>query len=133
MLELPTTVLLHVAPGQSHHDWLLADPNAGARADAPLVAFRLAPPPAHWAAARAFALVRLPAHRRRYLAYQGPLGNARGSVRRADRGVVWPRLWCGRRFVVDVRLRAFAGTVSAWRVDTCRWLACAEATVEWGR
>lgn len=112
MPSVPTVQLRHTLPdGSSHIDWLIAQDAAGER---PLITFRLARPlhrspatiEAHGVAAVesagedeagqggergqsqrwALEAERLPDHRPKYLAYEGPISNDRGAVVRIAAG-----------------------------------------------
>ncbi len=83
---LSTVLLEHARRRDRHYDWLFEDPAATVGPADSLVTFRAAVPWRHWSAAGRVALNPLPAHRRRYLTYQGPLSDGRGTVRRVARG-----------------------------------------------
>lgn len=84
---LRTVVLLHdVRPGQAHLDWLLEPDDS-----APLITFRLDVSPhagPHAAPPGRYRCTRLPDHRRRYLDYEGDIGQGRGVVTRLAAGTL---------------------------------------------
>ncbi len=128
MLYLPTTLLRHTARHGCHYDWLLADPRAFTAPDRPdrcLWTARVAIPTRFWRDAGAWRLTPLPPHRKRYLAYQGPLGHGRGSVRTADRGWFVPLLWTDSRMVLALSMRGFQGRVELRRLSPTLYRAVA--------
>jgi hypothetical protein len=72
------SILTHRGHGPAHYDLILAD---GARC----LALQFHRKGQRWTA------LWLPAHRRRYLAYSGPVGGARGAVRNVWSGFVQVR------------------------------------------
>ncbi|MEM1210346.1 MAG: hypothetical protein AAGI54_13875 [Planctomycetota bacterium] len=84
--------------------------------------------PAGWRGGEVLTGVELAPHRRRYLAYQGPVDGAfdepgrrgpgragRGSVRRLDGGVAWAARWGASRVELGVWLAGSGGW--RWRLD----------------
>jgi hypothetical protein len=118
--DLATVLLRHTLTSGQHHDWLLEDPGAPPGCGL-LVAVRVPYAAEHWSAAGTMLAVALPAHRRRYLEYQGPLTDRRGSVVRVDAGRCRPLLWTGRGRLVEVSLRGHHGLVQWTRLTADRW------------
>ena len=88
----PTVLLLHELPdGTSHVDWMIAPDDTDGREL--LVTFRVAGRVDELAAGGQLSARRIDDHRRAYLTYEGPVSNARGTVRRLAAGVVvsWKR------------------------------------------
>lgn len=96
-MELPTTLLHHAAPGHPHHDWLIVDPTTRGGPGARLWTARVGPHWRDWATLGRVELTILPAHRMKYLTWEGPLSDGRGHVRTAGRGHVVAHLWTPRR------------------------------------
>ena len=125
MPKLPTVVLHHQTAVGAHYDWLLSDPDL-AGSDAPehcLWAARTEYPSGDWPMLGSFCLEPLPRHRRRYLTYQGPLGQGRGEVKRVDQGWFIPRLWTGRRIVLDLHLESGNSQVELQMLGSNLWQA----------
>lgn len=120
MLALPTVVLLHQTRDGSHHDWMLCDPNDP---DGPLWTARVGPAPSIWSELASWELTPLPAHRRRYLEYEGELSDNRGSVTRVDQGQHTPVIWQPDRIVTVLTLSRCQGTVQIMRVSDVLWRA----------
>lgn len=120
MAERRTVLLRHRHSAGDHYDWMLDDPTAPP-GTGKLITFRLSIPTDQWIAQRAVAAMRLPDHRRVYLAYEGALTEGRGEVTRVDEGMGRTRLWRPNRFVVDLRTNALRGTVEAAQVHRDRW------------
>ncbi len=95
-----TVVLCHTLPDASWHlDWMLErDTNDDHR----LVTFRLETRPDELTAHQTTAH-RLPDHRARYLDYQGPLSDARGSLTRLARGDVLDLSISGSSLAATIR------------------------------
>jgi len=125
MRVLQSALLLHTTGHDEHHDWLFESPEPARPGEAArgLVCFRVGPATGDWRDVRRLALQRLADHRRRYLAYEGPISQGRGRVRRVDAGRVLPRLWAADRAVLDVRMKGFEGTVHLHRVGPEQWIA----------
>ena len=127
MLTLRCVILLHIRRGERHWDWLMDDPDPLAPAPAaPLWAARCDRPPHLWAAphAAAMLLTPLPPHRRRYLTYQGPLTDGRGTVVRVAEGHARPLLWSASRRIVTLTLHGMAPlTLDLTRLTPDRWRA----------
>lgn len=99
---VPTVALRHTPEeGEAHIDWMWA-PVAGVLHDDDrvLVTFRMEKLPTESGAA--FRAVRLPAHRARYLRYEGDIGGGRGRVDRVWVSTLLVRTIEPDRFVVDV-------------------------------
>jgi hypothetical protein len=120
MLELPTVVLLHQSRADSHHDWMLGDPTDP---DGPLWTARVTPAPSRWGELASWDLTPLPAHRRRYLHYEGELSGNRGTVTRVDQGTHTPSLWQPQRIVTTLTLTHCQGTVQIMRLSDVLWRA----------
>lgn len=76
-------LLRHALPdGSWHYDWMVEDPVAPGGG---LITFRVDAGVA-WPPVRGFEAVRLSAHRRAYLTYEGAVSGGRGTVTRVARG-----------------------------------------------
>lgn len=81
--------LLHTLPdGSSHVDLLVSLKQAVSPEERCLAAFRLDRPPWEIRPGETACATRLPPHRARYLAYEGPISRNRGAVRRLDAALV---------------------------------------------
>ncbi len=90
--DRPTVLLRHeLADGTSHVDWMIAPDEMDGREL--LVTFRVAGRVDELTAGGRLAARRIGDHRRAYLTYEGPVSDARGTVRRLAGGVVvsWQR------------------------------------------
>lgn len=127
MLKLPMVMLLHQTPSGSHFDWLLADPGEpGGRLWSARCGFKAE----DWPKAGCLLLERLPAHRRRYLTYEGPLApvvdqqgrmQPRGWVRQVDKGWFEPTLWCEDRGLVRLHWSKVSGLAQLERLSSKHW------------
>ena len=117
---LPTVLLRHIRPADTHYDWLLADP------DDPhgrLWTLRCPDSSDHWHLPGRLLLTPLPAHRRLYLDYQGPISGGRGTVQRIDAGRFLPRLWTPDRRLIDLQLDRCRARVAFDRLHEHLWQA----------
>lgn len=100
---MPRFVILEHRWRGVHYDLMLEDPEGGDlrtwAVDEPIAAGReqVARP--------------LPAHRRAYLDYEGPVSGGRGEVRRIDRGVYESRTWSADRVEVVLAGERLQGTL----------------------
>jgi hypothetical protein len=103
MHALRTVILEHTTGDGVHHDWLIEDPRLPdpKAPDARLWAARVSPSPAYWQVLGRFDAEAIAPHRRRYLAYQGPISAGRGRVRRVAQGRCVARLWTRSRIVLS--------------------------------
>lgn len=90
---LPTAVLHHQLPTDSHYDWLICPPTTDPLPEARLWTARLALPPAQWQPGQRLAITPIAPHRPMYLTYQGPVSHNRGQVCRVAQGQYIPTLW----------------------------------------
>ncbi len=102
----PTVQLLHVlADGSSHVDWMIAQDSRGRD---PLITFRLSERIDETARGGRIEARRLADHRARYLTYEGPVTDDRGTVTRIAQG----------------RIISFHQTPDAWTVEV-QWAGTA--------
>lgn len=80
-------------------------------------------------AGRGMMLVALPAHRRRYLHYAGPLTRGRGWVRPVDRGYGIARQWTDRKIKLFIHLQHFTGEVFLTRLGGGQWQAVVRSAI----
>lgn len=98
-------VLKHQLPdGTWHFDWMFDAPGG---TDGGLLTFRIAPETG-WPPTAGFEAVQIGAHRREYLAYEGPVSQGRGSVARVAGGEC--------RFV-DISGRAMVVELAGWAAE----------------
>jgi len=123
MQRLAMVLLLHETPLGRHYDWLMEDGSAFPPGEVRLWAGRVALPSWQWAEAAGqwIRLQSLPAHRRRYLTFAGPLSDGRGWVRPVDSGYVIPRQWTGHKINLELHLRYFTGEVQLIRTGPRLW------------
>ncbi len=114
-------LLAHENADDHHFDWMLDDP-AAPPLRGKLMTFRVMLSSTEWSFPDMFTGERLADHRRAYLTYEGPLTGNRGSVTRVDQGVYHPRLFTPRRFVVDLAMQHFRGTIEATHLQHADWL-----------
>jgi hypothetical protein len=121
MPPLPTVLLRHdLADGSHHFDWLMAMPSDP---EGPLWGGRVALPSDQWTAVMQWDLEVLPPHRRRFLQYEGPLSDHRGTVTRIDEGSVVVRQWSDQRIILDLAMKHCQGRVEIIHVDAAHWRA----------
>ena len=78
-------VLWHELPDEPHYDFMVT-----ADGEELLRTWRVAVPPVMWSEAGALIMQPLPAHRRIYLDYEGPVSGNRGAVTRVAEGqCIW--------------------------------------------
>ena len=120
MLPLRTAVLLHTTAEGEHFDWLVESPHdRGGR----LWTARVKLPPKAWPDAGRLVMQEALPHRREYLAYQGPISEGRGEVRRVALGWAESRLWTVTRRVLRVDLVPIHAMILMRRIAPDRWLA----------
>ena len=125
MHALRTAILEHTTADGVHHDWLVEDPTL-ANPKAPtarLWTVRAAPPPQDWARLERFELTAIPAHRRHYLTYQGPVAGNRGRVKRLAEGTCDARLWTAQRIVMTMQTDRMKLDLELTRLSAELWLA----------
>ena len=125
---MPRFVILHHStensehPRSSHWDLMFDDPAADDQSA--LRTWALEKPPS---AGQLIQATPLPAHRRHYLDYEGPISGNRGTVRRWDAGEYeclehkansWRFHLVGRRVVADLCLRQEQGD---WTAHFLNW------------
>ncbi len=120
MQRFPTVVLEHTTDHGRHFDWLLATPDDPA---GPLWTARMAIPVTSWHAAGTWLLEALPAHRRAFLQYQGPLTQHRGTVRRCEQGHHEVQRWTPHDRILAVHFRSGDALIHLQRLDATRWQA----------
>lgn len=103
-------VLFHECGPGSHYDLMVEDPDAPA-GQAWLWTWRIEYPPDQWRAHSPLQLVPLPAHRRDYLTYEGPLSDGRGQVTRVDQGQARVCQTSPGVKQLDIQLGSFTGRV----------------------
>lgn len=122
MLAVKSVLLEHSCPQGRHFDWCFENP-LGPAGDRPLTTFRLPLNSCDWAAKQPIPLLRLPHHRRAYLAYSGPVSSGRGWVKQVDRGSVIVHRWTLSTAQLDVRLGQYTGPMLLRRIGPALWLA----------
>ncbi len=123
MLTVPTALLLHATRSGSHYDWLIGSPGYVCDPASGLWTARVGLPSRSWRRAEKFDLMELPAHRRVYLSYQGPISGNRGSVIRVDQGSVVIRLWRDSLMLLDVHMQSFDGQIELMQKTDISWCA----------
>ena len=120
MLCLPTALLLHTTEQGCHYDWLMGDPTDP---KGRLWTARVNHPAELWPTLGSLNLTVLPAHRRHYLTYQGPVAPRRGQVRRVDQGWHTPLRWTGRDILTAVCFEHTRMTLHLTAQSRNRWRA----------
>ena len=130
----PAALLRHDVPEfddrtNSHYDWMLADPslllpNAQPTPDSPwLWTMRVAIPSAKWRENDGFDVEPIQHHRWRYLTYEGPLTENRGSVTRVDEGKFAVLKWTEKLREIQLKFRSCRGMLRLEAVSAGRWRA----------